>query len=183
MRVAFILFPRSLFQLWNHPFCVFFLLSPLPQTQLTHVKARGQERNMPERQIAGRTRKSKTEPSRAAAPAELSTVLCAHHTFRPPALSRAPLSCLALAVQLEAEGPDPGGTAGSPEWPLSRPRAGWLASEPGGARASTQPPAPSSPDVKCTITTLGNHSPVGHPGRNGVVGWSPLSPLSVLTGS
>lgn len=41
--------PQRNFPIWSYPFCMFFLLSPHPQTQLTHAKARGQEINMPKK--------------------------------------------------------------------------------------------------------------------------------------
>lgn len=58
-------------------------------------------------------------------------------------------------------GPAPQGPVGPAEWPRSMPRAGRLAAEPGGTRASIQPLSPSYPGGKDIITRLMNHSPSG----------------------
>lgn len=91
-----------------------------------------------------------------------------HHTFRLQVLSQASIHSSDLRlVQLEAERAlKLGDIVRSAKRPQGMPRAGQLASKPGGAKASIQPPLPSYPDVKYIITMLVNHSPMGRAGRN-----------------
>lgn len=86
-----------------------------------------------------------------------------HHTFQLEVLSKASIhSSDFRLVQLEAERAlNFEDVVGSAEWPQSMLRAGQLASEPGGAQASIQPPSPSYPGMKYIITMLINHSPPG----------------------
>lgn len=83
------------------------------------------------------------------------------HTFQLPKLPSRALTDFRL-VQLEAERAlNLGDVVGSAEWPQSLLRAGQLASEPGGAQESTQPPSPSYPGMKYIIAMFISRSPLG----------------------
>lgn len=129
--------PRRKFPIWSYPFCMFFLLSPHPETQLTHVKARGQEINVPQRKITGRTRKSKalSHPSVAAREGRCTELSLTHASPRPsPQLPPQPR--LPLAQRERGRTFDLGLLVGSAEWPQSMPRA---APEPGGESHPSNP--------------------------------------------
>lgn len=108
---AFLLLWRK-FPIWSYPFWMFFLLSPHPEMQLTHVKARGQEINMPQRKITGRTRKSKTEPPECGRPGG-AFHWAVPHTFQPKALSQAATTTPTSALHSWRQGgPSTSGTLG-----------------------------------------------------------------------
>lgn len=155
MRVAFNPFSMENISGLEPP--ILYVFPSLPKSPNTNHTCRGKRpgKKYAEKKNHWKNKKEQhSEPSQSGSPGGACTEPSIIHSS--PKSSRSLHPARPPLGVAGGRGPAPRGPA-----PRSVPRAGRLAAEPGGAQASIQPPSPSYPGGKDSITRLMNHSPSG----------------------